>query len=550
MALGRTLRASAVVGTVALGLVDVRPVVRLLSTAGLGDLVIDARVTPHPPRAEGYWTAFVIPPGRHGQPATIEVAVDVTGPDEALGHLYGICVVLEVLTYGPEGERQQVRSVVLAPGDADLDPTEIVRRHALPHARPGDIITLGETPLAVMPRRFYEPTQLRPSWISTRMAQFMSGVGALGTLVALVAGRFLLPSSKNPTPRKLDPLGAVRSILALVVLLWGVIEAPSKGWGNGEVIASFVFGVLLLASFIIWELRCDHPMLNIRFFQNRRFSAANAGITMVFFAMFGAMFLISQYLQTVLGFSALEAGLRMLPMACVMLVVAPMAPRIVERVGTKVVMGSGLSLAAIGLFWASRVPETGGYPHLFVAMAILSAGMGLTMAPATESIMGSLPPSQAGVGSAMNDTTRQMGGALGVAILGSVLATSYRPGIGAKLTDLGVPGHLIATAKDSVGGALQAATDGRLTPSVREAMETAARSEFVNAFGGALVVGALAVAAGAAIVLIFLPARAHDARESGEGPLDGLASLTFAEAEGVLEADAAGLLADGVRERP
>src|SRR5262249_39135163 len=158
-----------------------------------------------------------------------------------------------------------------------------------------------------------------------------------------------------------------------------------------------------------------------------------------FFALFGSMFLITQYLQIVLGFDPLEAGLRMLPMAVVMLVVAPLAPRIVERVGTKLVVGTGLLLVTSGMVYASSVPVTDGYPHLFLSMALLSGGMGLVMAPATESIMGSLPPAKAGVGSAMNDTTRQMGGALGVAVIGSILATSYRPGVSEALNNLGAP---------------------------------------------------------------------------------------------------------------
>src|SRR5438445_8618491 len=190
-------------------------------------------------------------------------------------------------------------------------------------------------------------------------------------------------------------------------------------------------------------------MLDVRFFVNRRFSAANAAITMTFFAMFGSMFLITQYLQVVLGFNALQAGIRMLPMAAVMMTVAPFSPRLVERIGTKLVVGMGLLLAATGLFFASSVPATHGYPHLFLSMAMLATGMGLVMAPATESIMGALPPSKAGVGSAMNDTTRQMGGALGVAVIGSVFASAYRPGIGSALTKIGAPAGVVSAAKDS-----------------------------------------------------------------------------------------------------
>jgi EmrB/QacA subfamily drug resistance transporter len=363
------------------------------------------------------------------------------------------------------------------------------------------------------------------------------------TLVALVAGRFLLPQSRDPDAPRLDPLGAVLSVGGLVALLWGIIEAPTKGWSDSSVIAGFAGGMVVLAAFVIWELRCDHPMLDVRFFENRRFSAANAAITMVFFAMFGSMFLITQYLQTVLGFSALEAGARLLPMAAVMLVVAPLSPRLVERIGTKLVVGCGLLLAATGLALASGVPVAHGYPHLLLSMGVLSMGMGLVMAPATESIMGSLPRAKAGVGSAMNDTTRQVGGALGVAVIGSVLATSYRPGVASRLAKLHAPQEVVATAKDSVGGAVIAAA--RLPGELGTAVAHAARVEFVHAFSGALHVGAVVILVAAGIAFAFLPARAGDAREPVEGALDGLASLTFAEAEGVLEADAAAGSYDG-----
>ena len=356
-------------------------------------------------------------------------------------------------------------------------------------------------------------------------------------IVALIGGYFLLPQSKDPSAPRLDPFGALLSIVGLVLLLWAIIEAPTEGWTDPVVVSSFFGGVIVLAGFVAWELHSDHPMLDVRFFENRRFTAANIAITMTFFALFGSLFLITQYLQTVLGYSALDAGIRMLPMACVMLVVAPIAPRIVERVGTKIVVGAGLTLVTLGMVWASQVPDTNGYPHLLVAMAMLSGGMGLVMAPATESIMGSLPPAKAGVGSAMNDTTRQMGGALGVAVIGSILATSYRPGVTDALTSLGAPAEVITKAQDSVGGAVQAAAT--LPSALGDAVAAAARVEFVDAFGGALLVAAAVVAIAAVVVFVFLPARAHDAREPVEGPLDGIASLTFAEAEGVLETDAA-----------
>ncbi|MEY2570760.1 MAG: hypothetical protein QOE63_1110 [Acidimicrobiaceae bacterium] len=353
------------------------------------------------------------------------------------------------------------------------------------------------------------------------------------TIGVLVAGRFLLPSSKDPDAGRLDPFGALLSIVGLVALLWAIIEAPAKGWTSTTVVGSLALGVAVLAGFLAWELTCDHPMLNVRFFKNRRFSAASAAITLVFFAMFGASFIITQYLQTVLGFSAFEAGYRMMPMALVMLVCAPLSPRLVERAGTKVVVGVGLLLATFGLLVVSGVPVTDGYARLLGGMIVLAIGMAMVMAPATESIMGSLPRNKAGVGSAMNDTTRQMGGALGVAVIGSVLASSYRPGITARLTALHAPSDVITAARDSVGGAVDAASS--LSPSLRDAVVAASRAEFVSSLQSALLVGAAVLLLASVVVFALLPARAVEPDRAEDSPLDGLASLTYAEAEGALE---------------
>ena len=355
--------------------------------------------------------------------------------------------------------------------------------------------------------------------------------------VAMVAGWYLLPSSKDAEAPRLDLVGAGLSTIGLVAVLWAIIEAPTKGWGDGGVVGLLGFGVITLISFVMWELNSSHPMLDVRFFQNRRFTAANAAITLVFFAMFGQMFLATQYLQTVLGFSALEAGFRMLPMAVLMVVIAPLAPRLVERVGTKLVVGCGLLLAAVGLSVVATVPVADGYVHLLIGFCFVSSGMALTMAPATESIMGSLPPSKAGVGSAMNDTTRQMGGALGVAILGSVFATVYRPGLAGQVASFGLSGEQLTRAQDSIGGALQVASE--LPGAAGPALVGVAKAQFVNGMSTALFVGVGVVLIAAVIVFAFLPARARDDGEVEETPLDALASLTYAEAEGVLERDSA-----------
>jgi hypothetical protein len=250
-------------------------------------------------------------------------------------------------------------------------------------------------------------------------------------------------------------------------------------------------------------------MLRMEFFRNPRFSAASAAITLVFFAMFGSIFLLTQHLQFVLGYSPLEAGLRVLPVA-VLIVAAPLSARLVEAIGTKVVVFVGLLTVAAGLTLLSTVEVSTGYGLVAGSIAVIGAGMGFTMAPATESIMGSLPLAKAGVGSAMNDTTRMVGGALGVAVLGSVLASSYGSAIEPALR--GAPPQLAQAAGDSIGAASTIAS--RLGPAGRPLLD-AARAAFVDGMGDAVLVGAAVAALGAVLVLLFLPARPvrHDQGE-------------------------------------
>jgi EmrB/QacA subfamily drug resistance transporter len=321
--------------------------------------------------------------------------------------------------------------------------------------------------------------------------------------VAILAGWALVPESKDPNATPLDPVGAVLSIAALVTLVYGIIEAPENGWTDPATLIAFGIAAVLGIVFIWWERRTTHPMLRMEFFRNPRFSAASAAITLVFFALFGSIFLLTQHLQFVLGYSPLEAGFRILPVAT-LIVAAPLSARLVEGIGTKVVVATGLVTVTVGLWLLSTVDVASGYGLVAASLAILGGGMGLTMAPATESIMGSLPLAKAGVGSAMNDTTRMVGGALGVAVLGSVLASSYGSAIEPALR--GVPTQVAAVAGDSIGGAATIAT--RLGEAGQPLL-TAAQAAYVEGMGDALLVGAAVAAVGAILVLLFLPARAR-----------------------------------------
>ena len=322
--------------------------------------------------------------------------------------------------------------------------------------------------------------------------------------VAVVGGLLLIPESRDPAATPLDPIGAVLSTLGLTALVYGLIEAPSHGWTDGTILASFAAAVVLLGGFVLAELRLRHPMMDVRLFENRRFTAASLGTALVFFALFGSLFFLSQYLQFVLGYGTLEVGVRLVPVALALMVAAPLSARLTERLGTKVVVTGGLTLVTIGLLVLATASTTSGYGLIVTSLVILGFGMGSTMAPATEAIMGALPRERAGVGSAVSTTVRQVGGVLGVAVLGSLLSSVY----GARLLDTvrGLPAGLTNAASDSVGAAVQIA--GRIGGEPGRALASSAHSAFIHGMDVSLLAGAGVALLGALIALLFLPARA------------------------------------------
>jgi EmrB/QacA subfamily drug resistance transporter len=329
-------------------------------------------------------------------------------------------------------------------------------------------------------------------------------------IFAFVAGRLIVPNSKDPSAPRVDPVGVGLSITGLVTLVYSIIEAPAHGWTSGSELVGFALAVVLLGTFVWWELRSDHPMLNVRFFENPRFTAANLSITLVFFALFGSLFFLTQYLQFILGYTPLQAGLRTAPIALVMIVVAPITGMLVHRLGNKVLVVAGMSIVGIGLFLMSRLTPDSGYGNVLPSLLVLAGGMSLAMTPATESVMGSLPREKAGVGSAMNDTTRQVGGALGVAVLGSVFTSAYTSALGGVLSAL--PARIAEKVTSSVGAALGVAQS--IGGTAGRGLASAAVDSFIHAMSRALVIGAFVAILGAAISLIWLPNRAEpDAEE-------------------------------------
>ena len=322
-------------------------------------------------------------------------------------------------------------------------------------------------------------------------------------VVGLVGGFFLVPDSRDPSAPRLDVPGAFLSIVGLATVLWGLIEGPTKGWRSGPVLGAFAVGLALMVAFVAWERRTDHPMLDINFFRNPRFSAASAAITLTFMSLMGMIFMLTQFLQSVLGFSPVKAGAVLIPMSGVMMVLAPMSARFVERLGTKRVLGTGLLVVSLSLVLLAQL---GTHSSALNVILVMGAGMANVMAPATESIMGSLPREKAGVGSAVNDTTRQMGGAIGVALLGSLMASRYGAHVDSGLAGSG----LRASVLDRIGGNIQAGVSiGRDTGGpLGDQIVGVARDSFMSGMHLAVFVAAGIVAVAAVGVFKWLPARA------------------------------------------
>lgn len=245
-------------------------------------------------------------------------------------------------------------------------------------------------------------------------------------IVVALATWWIVPESRERNAPRLDVIGVVLSIVAITALVYTIIEAPEWGWASGTTVGGFAVAAALIGGFVWWESRVEHPMLPVAIFRNLRFSAASISVTSAFFALFGFVFLITQYFQLVRGYGPLEAGVRTLPVAIAIAVAAVVSPRVVERVGTTNVVRAGLGLLSLSFVWiALRIDVDTAYVEIVGQMIVLGCGLGATTAPATESIMGSLPADKAGIGSAVNDTTRELGGTLGVAIIGSVFSSVY-----------------------------------------------------------------------------------------------------------------------------
>ena len=336
----------------------------------------------------------------------------------------------------------------------------------------------------------------------------------------LIATLLLVPNSKDIAGKAPDPVGSVLSVAGLGLLVWGIIEAANRTLTSPLVLGSIAGAAVALAAFGWWELRSSHPMLELSFFTSRRFSVAIGAMGLVIFALVGALFLLTQYLQFSLGYSPLQTGVRIAPIATVVLVVAPLSSLLVRHFGTKPVVFTGMALIALGLALISRVTPHGTYTDALPAFFLLGCGVGLASAPCTESVMGSLPHSQAGVGAATNSAALQVGGALGVAVLGSLLNSRYQARMTPVLAHYVIPKSISGLITGSLGGALGVAR--QVGGPLGAALGTVARASFLSGLGLATAVGAAAVGTAAMVVVLALPNRSIDRpRRHPDGIQDG-----------------------------
>jgi hypothetical protein len=325
-------------------------------------------------------------------------------------------------------------------------------------------------------------------------------------VVAIIGGVLFVPTSRDPAAPRVDLPGLILSSIGITALVYTVIEAPNWGWGSVRTAAGFGIAIVVLAGFALWERRSSHPMLDVSVFMNRRFSGGSLAVTAGFLTLFGFIFVITQYFQFIKSYSAFETGVRLLPVAISIAVASIVGPRIVERIGTTTVVVAGLAIFAAGLAWASTADAATPYLEIATQMLMLGGGLGLTTAPATESIMGSLSTDKAGVGSAVNDTTRELGGTLGVAIVGSVFASVYSDRLGGSAAVSALPEQVRATMERSMAAAQQVI--GQLPPPVIPDVRAAVNSAFLDGLQIGSLVSAGIAAAAAVVVAVLLPARA------------------------------------------
>ena len=284
---------------------------------------------------------------------------------------------------------------------------------------------------------------------------FLFTVPVAGVVLGLTA--WIVPTSRDEGQRPLDAVGSALSIVGLGCLLYGIIEGPELGWRDPWIIGAFGMAVVGFRAYSRWERRARFPMLDPAYFRNRIFTLGAVSAVAIFFAVYGMVFILTQYFQFAQGLPPLGAGLRMLPISAIVFLMAPRIPAVIARSGARATISAGLVITAAGMATMGMLDAASPFWVAAIGLSVLGTGLAVTMPTATHAIVSSLPPHKSGVGSALNDMTRETGGAIGIALLGSLLSVGYRQGISGRLVDL--PPAAAEAASDSIGGALGAGGD-------------------------------------------------------------------------------------------
>jgi EmrB/QacA subfamily drug resistance transporter len=327
-------------------------------------------------------------------------------------------------------------------------------------------------------------------------------------VAALAFGSKLVPDSKDPAPGAIDVPGALLAVGSLSTLVYGLIEAPERGWTAGPVLAAFVIAIVLGIGFVRRELSTDSPLLDVSMFRRPGFSLGSLAISATFFALFGMIFVLTQFLQNVQGASPFEAGLKMTPIAVGLVLAASNSDRFVHRFGAPALVSTGM--LGVAAFLASTLWWEPGTSYVAIGIFIfgIALSMGNVMAPATERVMAAVPKAKAGVGSAMNDVNRMVAGSLGVAVIGSLVSSAYTSHV--EDATRGLPAGAASAASESIGGA--AAVADRIGGTAGDALQHAAGVAYTDALGLGMAVGAGVLVLGAIAVRRWLP----DGRVAGE----------------------------------
>ncbi|WP_019548892.1 DHA2 family efflux MFS transporter permease subunit [Streptomyces sulphureus] len=329
----------------------------------------------------------------------------------------------------------------------------------------------------------------------------------------LLCAAYLLPESRDPAKPGVDLVGGVLSTAGLCSLLYGIIEGPDKGWSDVTILGTIAVGLLVLAVFVLWERRSGRPLIDLGLFWNRRFAVATLSLTVLSFVLYGILFVAPQYLQVVLESSALGSGVRLLPLVGAYMVGAGVSDALVKRIGARWVTGGGLVILGVGMAVMAGISSESGYAHTVWAFSVLGVGLGISLPPSVEMVMAVLPPGEMGRGTALTTALRQVGGALGIAVLGSMLASSYSNGV--EEAARSAPSQVQAQVEDSVAAA--SAVADRMGES-GEALRATAYKAFTDGMASLSLLCSIVALLGASVIILLLAKRGGE--ESGQRPVN------------------------------